>query len=38
MTYGMMLLLVLGPLCLVWFGFLLAADPEETNVIDPEHV
>ena len=34
----MMLLLVFGPLCLVWFGFILAVDPEEVQFIDPENV
>ena len=34
----MMLLLVVGPLCLAWFGFILAVDPEEIQSIDPAEV
>ena len=36
--YEMLLVLVLGPLFLVWLGFILAVDPEEVQFMDPENV
>ena len=36
--YEMMLVLVLGPLFLVWLGFILAVDSEEVQFMDPENV